>query len=1168
MSKGLIESEFARFQLLSQEQWQAELCRRNDLTEIDKHELTELLEANEGMPKAFMCVERIHQRRKSITGGGEQGNDISHIDFKAGDVVGSYRLESPLGEGGFGIVWRAKQTTPVVREVAIKILKLGMDSEAILRRFQAEQQMLAMMAHPNIATLIEAGMTSNGRPFFVMELVKGLPITKYCDDRKLGIQERLEVFVDVCQAVNHAHQKGAIHRDLKPSNILVIDDATGPIAKVIDFGISQATKGFELGFTMSITTTGDAIGTPAYMAPEQFSPNNNIDTRTDVYALGAVLYELLVGTPPNNPNQPLNYRGSRISLGEADHDIAKPSKVLRGLEKEDFSELAQKRNTGKAQLLSQVSHDLEWITMKALERELKERYPTVTGLVDDIRKSQTDLPITARSPSWRYTLKKYVSRNRGAVLVGCSITLALLVTVVFSLHQAWSSQRVAELAKRTNDVEKEMRIRSEIAEKEAVAQRTTAGRQAYAANMLLAFQSHKMNDLRKTIRLLHENSPVGSAKDLRGWEWRYISGQTQSKSPLHTFEHPERVLSAIFSKSGEALVTFEDQGRIGLRHLRENSTDVVLSRANNDSRLASSGGFLTANATGTMIAGFHFDQKITGDFLIKIWGDPNTGLIRSLNVGSRRPTGLGLSPDGKLVAFFIPAEGSAVILDVISGAVVHREKLHEGHNRPLDQEGACSFSENGELLAIGGNQGKIVLVKISNWKRLPMRPRVTGKVTTLAFSPDGRQLVAGSLFNDPRVSVFDLTGEGKDFRLTGHSGFIAKVAFSPDGSLLASASGDQNIKLWRTSDWSEAANLSGHQDEVWSVDFDPNGQRLASSSKDRTVKIWHVDHWLDPEKPAFVVNQPFTHASLTPKGSGALTLRNGTATFHGRVGNASELPTSDIAQAFWISADRLMCGAKARPEITIRNLTGRVEQRLGLPEGVVNYRCEYLSESEILVVAMEFADSDRIRFNRYDVTSFRLLSSSNLEIPAAVWKKLGLGGNIRHEPCSFSFDGTKLAAKCDSIYIKIYDLLSGEVLTILDLHDQGGIQGMCLSPDGKTLAYAVRQRPVIQIYNVATGHSLAQLEGHNMVILTLHFSPNGKRLVSTAIGSEPILLWETTDWKQVAYFDPSPGHSSPRAWFLPSGNGIVIRETALESNWQRFRLLEAPAFDWLTTYDR
>ena len=198
MSKGLIESEFARFQLLSQEQWQAELCRRNDLTEIDKHELTELLEANEGMPKAFMCVERIHQRRKSITGGGEQGNDISHSDFEAGAVVGSYRLESPLGEGGFGIVWRAKQTKPVVREVAIKILKLGMDSEAILRRFQAEQQMLAMMEHPNIATLIEAGMTSNGRPFFVMELVKGLPITKYCDDQKLGIQERLEVFVDVC----------------------------------------------------------------------------------------------------------------------------------------------------------------------------------------------------------------------------------------------------------------------------------------------------------------------------------------------------------------------------------------------------------------------------------------------------------------------------------------------------------------------------------------------------------------------------------------------------------------------------------------------------------------------------------------------------------------------------------------------------------------------------------------------------------------------------------------------------------------------------------------------------------------------------------------------------------------------------------------------------------
>ena len=1154
MSKGLVESQFASFLLMSREQWPEKLCLLDDLNETEKHDLKKLLQAHESMPKAFMSVERIHKRRKSVTGGGEQGNDISHSNLKAGDVVGSYILVSILGEGGFGIVWRARQTKPVVREVALKILKLGMDSASILRRFQAEQQMLAMMEHPNIATLIEAGMTANGRPFFAMELIKGLPITKYCDDRRLSIQERLEVFVDVCQAVNHAHQKGAIHRDLKPSNILVIDDATGHIAKVIDFGISHVTKSSELRFT----TRGDVMGTPAYMAPEQFSFSDNIDTRIDVYALGAILYELLVGTPPN---QSLNHRRSRISLGEADHNIAKPSTVISGLEEDDFSELAQRRGIGEAKLLSQVSGDLEWIAIKALEGKPKERYGTVAGLVDDIKRSQADLPITARPPRRRYIFQKYVCRNRSVVLVGCSITLLLLITAIFSIHQSRNSQLVAEFAQRAYEAEKEMRMSSEIAERVAVERRGTARRQAYAANMLLAFQSHKMHTLRKTTRLLRDSFPVGTAQDLRGWEWRYLSGQTKSKKALYTDEYSKRVLSTVFSNSGEALITFEDKGRIALRHLSGNSSEVVLSRGSNGNRLLSSSGFLTANATGTMIAGFHFSE-ITGDFLIKIWGDPKTSPIRSLNVGSHLPTGLALSPDANLVAFFIPAEGSAVILDGISGAVVHREKLNVGHNGPLDKEGACSFSKNGELLAIGGRDGQIVIVDVSNWERLPIRPRVTGKVTTLAFSPDGRQLAAGSLFQDPRISIFDLTGEEKDIRLYGHTGFIAKVAFSPDGSLLASASGDQSVKLWRTRDWSMAANLSGHLDEVWSVCFSPEGRRLISAGKDRSVKLWHVDDCLKKEEAAFYVEPPFQQFVLNPGGDGGLAVQDGTVMFHGRVGHVPEFGAGHILQAFWISGDRLVCSATARPEITIRNLAGCVEQRLGLPEGVVNFWCEYIGESGILVVAMELSESDQIRFDRYDVNSLDMLSTSSLEVPEGIGCNRGVGTNF----CSFSSDGGQVAMTYNVGTVRVYDLLTGEVLAILDMHNQGGIQGMCLSPDGKTLAYANVKRAVIEIYDVAMGRSLAQLKGHNMVIFSLHFSPNGKRLLSTAIGSEPILLWETKDWKQVAYFDPVPGCSSPHARFLPSGNGIVIRETDLESNRYQFRHLEAPAFDLLTPH--
>lgn len=1152
----MIESAFAKLQLLSRDTWQSELSIRDDLNEAQKQELAELLTAHQSMPTAFMDVERIRERRNRATAGSE----MVCKDLEAGDVVGSYVLEAILGEGGFGIVWRAKQTEPVVREVALKILKLGMDSVEILKRFMAEQQMLAMMGHPNIATLIEAGITEDGRPFFAMELVKGSPITKYCDERRLSIQERLEVFVDVCLAVNHAHQKGAIHRDLKPSNILVFDDASGPIAKVIDFGISQATKKLELQYTKVVTARGEIIGTPAYMAPEQFSSGNPIDTRADIYALGAILHELLVGTPPDSKHRPIKSTGSKEPVTAADRDVATLSTVLRFLDAGDRTAIAQRRRIPKSKLQTLVSGDLKWIAMKALEREPARRYATVVGLVNDIRKSQADEPIAARPSSRLYIFKKYIRRNRSAVLAGCFIMLALFFAAFFGMHQAWSSRKIAAFADRARLVEKEMRERSEFAarlaeraEKKAIEQRERTTRHAYAANMLLAFQSYRMNDLRKTNRLLHQYQPVENAQDLRGWEWRYLFGQTQSRRALDVGLYSERVLSALFSASGENLITLEDYGRIALRNLSEDFSEFVLSEDSEGSRLWSSGGFLTVNTSRTMVAGLHFSE-ITDEYVIKIWSDLMTSPIRSLNVGQRRPTGLALSPDGNLVAFFIPAEGHALILDVISGAVVHREKLNHGNISRLDQEGACSFSADGELLAIGGNDGRIVIVQAPNWSRRPEQIQAVGRVTTLAFSPDRRQLAAGSLFQDPRVSVFDLTGEAKDRHLTGHSGFIAKVAFSPDGSLLASASADQNIKLWRTSDWSEAANLFGHQDEVWSVDFAPGGRRLVSAGKDRSVKLWYIDDCLDQEKATFVVEKPFQHASLAPAGAGALTVQDGTVSFHGNFGEVPKLKNVDISQAYWISADRLVCGSTARPEITIRNLAGRVEQRLELPEGVVNHRCEYLGESGILVVAMEFPGSERVRFNRYDITSLELLSSSSLEVPDMGWKRVG---QDHRKGCSFSHDGKRLALMHLLGSVRVYDLLTGETVGAVDGYDKSGIQGMCLSPDGQTLAYAAPKRPIIEIHDIATGRSCARLAGHNLVIGRLYFSPDGERLVSTGIGSEQILLWDTTEWRQVASFDPTPGFAMAHALFLPSGDGLVIREEALGTALYQFRYLKA-----------
>jgi serine/threonine protein kinase/tetratricopeptide (TPR) repeat protein len=370
-------------------------------------------------------------------------------------VAGRYKLLEQIGEGGMGTVWVAEQTQPVRRKVALKLIKAGMDSKSVLARFEAERQALALMDHPNIAKVLDGGTTESGRPFFVMEYVKGIPFTKYCTEMRLTIQERLALFVPVCHAVQHAHQKGLIHRDLKPSNILVCLYDGVPVPKVIDFGLAKAMHQPLTEHTLH-TAHGTMMGTPAYMSPEQAELNNlDVDIRSDVYSLGVILYELLTGTTPLERKRLKDAAWQEMLRLIKEEEPPTPSKRVSTLG-EDASVVSAQRKSDPKRLSRLFRGELDWIVMKALDKDRRRRFETVTSLTDDIQRYLANEPVLAGPPTARYRLRKFARRHRVGLVLTTVIALAFLVVVItvagsVGLVIGERSARAAEITRRVRD---------------------------------------------------------------------------------------------------------------------------------------------------------------------------------------------------------------------------------------------------------------------------------------------------------------------------------------------------------------------------------------------------------------------------------------------------------------------------------------------------------------------------------------------------------------------------------------------------------------------------------------------------------------------------------------------------------------------------------------------
>ena len=443
-----------------------------------------------------------------------------------GSMIGPYKLLQKIGEGGMGVVYMAEQEKPMHRKVALKIIKLGMDTKHVIARFEAERQALAMMDHPNIARVLDGGATDSGRPYFVMELVKGVPITEFCDKNKLSTVDRLNLFGQVCKAIQSAHQKGVIHRDIKPSNILVTLHHGDPLPKVIDFGIAKATNQ-KLTEKTLFTNYAQLIGTPAYMSPEQAEMSSvDVDTRTDVYSLGVLLYELLTGTTPFPEKELLSQGYGEMQRIIVEQEPERPSLRMSTLIGEQQSIVNNNRAVELPLLAKQLRGDLDWIIMKALEKDRRRRYETANGMAEDIRRHLDSEPVLAARPTFAYQLSKLYQRHKPA-MAAAGIALALVIGTVVSTAQAMSAKRARDHAELATMNESQLREQAQqLADERRVA--------AYVADMKAADELIGANLFQEGREILLKQRPdrERDETDLRGFEWRYLWDASRDHS-LH-----------------------------------------------------------------------------------------------------------------------------------------------------------------------------------------------------------------------------------------------------------------------------------------------------------------------------------------------------------------------------------------------------------------------------------------------------------------------------------------------------------------------------------------------------------------------------------------------------------------------------------------------------------
>jgi WD40 repeat protein/serine/threonine protein kinase len=1001
---------------------------------------------------------------------------------EAGEVVaGRYRLLEVIGEGGMGTVWRAEQTEPVRRRVALKVIKAGMDSRQILARFEAERQALALMDHPNIARVLDAGATADGRPFFVMELVEGVSITRYCDEARLTPRQRLVLYVTICQAVQHAHQKGIIHRDLKPSNVLVGQYDGRAVPKVIDFGVAKA-AGQPLIDETLFTGFGAVVGTPEYMSPEQAElSNQDVDTRSDVYSLGVLLYELLTGSTPLT-----HRRAQEVGLLEVLRLIREeepPRPSVRLSSTQELPAVSASRQTEPARLTRLVRGELDWIVMKCLEKDRGRRYETANGLARDVERYLSDEPVAAGPPSRWYRARKFLRRNKGPAFAAGLLALTFCAGLA-GITWKWldADHRKTQWQNATAEAEQ--------ATRDEQAARKDLQKALYDQTIALAYHEWLSGNPGRAEQLIDECRP-----EYRGWEWYYVRRLCHS-ARLTLAGNADTLNMVAWSPDGRLLA-----GATGWYEKQTPGEVIVWDATSGKTRLTLKGHTRVVRSVAFSRTGRYLASSGV-DTAVGVW-DVTTGkrVAWYPGRGGGWIRGVAFSPVADLLA---ATDGPLLrVWDVAAD----RELFSITNESNLC---GVAFSPDGQLVAASCHSPADVKIWDVRTRAEVRRLRGhAGEASSVAFSNDGRRLVSGGW--DYKIKIWDVTA-GREIRtIHDHTDVVGQACFSPDGKFVASASWDGTVRLWDSDSGAEVRSYRGHTGLVNSVAFSPDGETLASAGADHRVKVWDVMTQLESRRLSLPHGHPY---ALAFSADGKLLAAADGSVY---VGTHKSLTLYD-----------------ARTGLTVRTLRGHTGRVLGVafsPRGPL-----VASGGTDRTVRLWDAVTGRVLHvlsgHDGDVTGVafshdgRLVASSSADRTVRIWDvETGRGRRVLRghtdavTGVAFAADGRIASSSADRT-VRLWDA-EGAPGLVLEGHT-GAVTGVAFRPDGLQLASASADQ-TLRIWDAAGGTPLFVLKGHTEEVRSLAYGPKGDRLVSASKDDGTVRLWDVNGGRQLLALR-HPGH--------------------------------------------